>query len=112
VSKKKSRVLNKKALRIVVPKPVKKGNSWSDKEYAAIYHELRALRTLEARRGISRTRGLRDVALWTHISIALEHHQVHRSASACKNFWSRYGRVRSGYDERAIPTTQLATSLQ
>lgn len=90
----------------------KKGGTWTDIEHAKIERELRSLRAEEARRGIDRMKGLRDVALWSHISSVLETLGVYRSPSACKNYWSRYGRVRSGYDERAIPTDQLATSLQ
>jgi hypothetical protein len=107
------KILSPKTTPSTPEKAGKKGGSWSDEEHAAIEHALRELRANEASRGITGTKGIRDVALWSHISTELEGHSVTRSPSACKNYWSRYGRVRSGFDERAIPIPgQLATSLQ
>ena len=88
-------------------------SSWNDHEFQAILYEFQTLRAGEARRGIPRNRGLRDVRLWTAISDALVKHDVLQTASACKNFWSREGRSKSGFDERANPEpNNLATSVQ
>ena len=93
-------------------KTVKK-KEWNKEEYTAIETALRALRAEEASRGVSGLKGVRDIKLWTRISKELGQQGINRSYSACKNYWSRYGRVRSKFDERAIPIPgQLATSLQ
>ena len=89
-------------------------NTWSEMEQNAIEHEIRRLRAEEASMGLTGKKGLRDTKLWGEISRnLLANHQVNRSASACKNQWSRYGRARSGFDERAEKDpNNLATSVQ
>jgi hypothetical protein len=107
---------NKKATRAAPAAPRKKtqkSGTWDTFEHNCIEIELRSLRNEERLCGLVGTQGLRDINLWTYISNQLADLGITRSQSACKNYWSRYGRARSYFDERAIPIPhQLATSLQ
>lgn len=97
---------------ITPPKRIAR-KAWDDHEHSVIVSELRELRSTERADGRVGKLGLRDVKLWTYISNRLGASGIYRTPSACKDYFSRYGRLRSGFDERAIPVPhQLATSTQ
>lgn len=88
--------------------------SWDATEHSAIDKELRRLRDEEANNNLTGTLGLRDEKLWGHISRTLrERHNIHRSLAGCKYYWGRFGREKSGFDERVYKDPQkLSTSVQ
>jgi hypothetical protein len=88
--------------------------SWDEKEHDAIEAELRRLRSEEEKDGLTGKSGLRDEKLWGYISRVLqERHNVKRSLAGCKYYWGRFGREKSGFDERAIKDEKkLSTSVQ
>lgn len=88
--------------------------SWNDTEHAAIEDELRRLRREEQADGLTGKLGLRDERLWRYIANVLqERHSVDRSLAGCKYYWGRFGRARSGFDERAVQEGKsLSTSVQ
>jgi hypothetical protein len=90
----------------------KKNGSWSDKEYKALWRLLVARRELEAKDEDLTV--LKDERLMVHMSMQLAEEGIFRSKNACKNFWNRYGREWSKFEERVGGFTNrcLTTSAQ
>jgi hypothetical protein len=87
----------------------KRPNGWSDIEHNAIDTLVRNRRQTEQS---TSSRPLRDMSLWTLISDQLSRaYTIARSPLACKNYWCRYGRARSGFDERGGQTDGVQRSL-
>lgn len=86
---------------------------WPDEVYEALFEVIRNLQRAEMQNGnliISR-----DMKLFNAASQKLlSDYSISRSGSSCKNFWNRYGRVRSLWDEKQgkYDTNVKATSTQ
>jgi hypothetical protein len=95
--------------------PAKPRNGpWVDEEHHAITTLVQERRQQEQSFDM---KPLRDMNLWNLISEQLaQHYGIMRGGTACKNYWNRFGRVRSGFEERgALPRGQkrsLVTSAQ
>lgn len=87
---------------------------WTEHEHAVLEAELKALRNWEAGQSLTGKLGLRDEKLWAYISKALkERYDIDRSLSGAKYYWGRFGRAKSGFDERAVQdANNLSTSVQ
>lgn len=90
-----------------------KGNSWSDLEHQLVLDACKHIRAHE-----DKTKPvLRDTKFWNH-AVELIHQQplavaFTRTASACRLYWSRFGRALSGFDERHNPRVgNLTTCAQ
>jgi hypothetical protein len=88
--------------------------SWNKREHAVIEMELRRLRREEEERGYKGRGVMRDEKLWAYISEALlRRHNIHRTLAGCKYYWGRFGRKKSGFDERIkSDPNNLSTSVQ
>lgn len=88
-----------------------KNAAWNDTEYDGLHKLLMEQRAHEK---ATNQKLLRDVKLWSLMSDRLkEFHNIERSPASCRAFWSRDGRTRSKFDERANPNpNMLATCLQ
>lgn len=84
-------------LAVASPQASSKTGMWSLEEYECLLSLLKARRQLEARERLEILIGSR---FWTEISRSHQANGFDRSWEACKTFWSRQGRQRSGYDER------------
>ena len=85
---------------------------WSDFEADSLYREMVALKQERIDAGEME---LYDTKLFDALTIRLRRHDVSRTASACKNYWSRYGRDRYQVDERdpaRVRNQSLSTSQQ
>jgi hypothetical protein len=90
----------------------KKNSSWTDEEFQALWRLLAARRALEA--SDESMDVLKDERLMAHMSEQLADEGIYRSKNACKNFWNRYGREWSKFEERVgnIINRSLTTSAQ
>ena len=76
--------------------------------------ELRRLRREEEERGCNGRGVTRDEKLWAYMPEGLlRRHNIRRSLASCKYYWGRFGREKSGFDERIkkVPNN-LSTSVQ
>jgi hypothetical protein len=101
----------KEADRTFSPSKKPKHAAWNDTEYDGLHKLLMEQRAHEK---ATNQKLLRDVKLWSLMSDRLkEFHNIERSPASCRAFWSRDGRTRSKFDERANPNpNMLATCLQ
>lgn len=83
--------------------------SWAEDEHNALHMSLVNQRATEKAHDLT---PLRDVRLWSVMSDNMASLGHHRTFSACRLYWSRYGRASSGFDERVHPTGTLVTSAQ
>jgi hypothetical protein len=90
----------------------KKNGSWSEGEYKALWRLLLARRDLESSN--ENLDILKDERLMQHMSLQLAEEGIFRSKNACKNFWNRYGREWSKFEERVggVSNRSLTTSAQ
>jgi hypothetical protein len=77
--------------------PSKTLSLWSLEEYENLMRLLKGRRQLEADQGLEMLTGSK---LWIEITQLHKASGFDRSWEACKTFWSKQGRDRSGYDER------------
>jgi hypothetical protein len=87
---------------------------WTEAEHKAITQELKTLRAREEREGRTGKLGLRDEKLWAYISKVLkEKYNIDRSLAGAKYYWGRFGRAKSGFDERVVKDAKnMSTSVQ
>jgi hypothetical protein len=76
--------------------------------------ELRRLRREEEERGCNGRGVMRDEKLWAYMPEGLlRRHNIRRSLASCKYYWGRFGREKSGFDERIKKDpNNLSTSVQ
>ena len=82
---------------------VSKTSLWSPDEYENLFGLLKARRELEEKKGLEHLEGKK---LWTEIAESHKRSGYDRSFEACRTFWFKQGRERSGWDEREKPTNQ------
>ena len=89
-----------------------KSGSYTDAEYNSILRGCNARRDYEAANPSFVKLG--DISLWRWVLDWLRDDgtPLDRSALGVKNFWNRYGRIRSGFDERIHKSANLRTSEQ
>lgn len=96
--------------------PVKpqRAGAFSPAEHNALHGLIVNLRVDEQNRGLEEKDRLKDTKLYAKLSTQMNGLGYNRSAGSCKNYWNRYGRALSGYDERIgkIKNTSLVTSAQ
>lgn len=89
-------------------KPQLKGRrSWTDEEHTIVLQELQLIRAKETRYGVARKKWCTGIELWGKIARALHRRNLESSRTplAVSLYWNRYGRVRSGFDERRTAET-------
>ena len=98
-------------LGVASPQASSKTGLWSLEEYESLLSLLRARRQLEAREGLEILTGTR---LWIEITRSHQANGFDRSWEACKTFWNRQGRQRSGYNERVdvSPKSSIQSTIQ
>jgi hypothetical protein len=84
-----------------------KASLWSLEEYENLLRLLKARRELEETKELEQLEGKK---FWTEIAQSHKNSGYDRSFEACKTFWNKQGRERSGYDERVKPSTSLNTT--
>ena len=88
-----------------------KNPSWSPREHDVLYELLKEFRKYEKLNSVKSP--LRDTKLWAVMSEKLKSYDILRTPMSCKNYWSRYGRAITEFDERAEPKPDmLATCVQ
>lgn len=80
---------------------------WSPEEYESLLRLLKERRQLEADQGLEMLTGSK---LWIEITQSHKANGFDRSYEACKTFWNKQGRDRSGYDERIKPSPSISRS--
>ena len=85
-----------------------KASLWSLEEYENLLGLLKARRELEETKKLEQLEGKK---FWTEIAQSHKNNGYDRSFEACKTFWNKQGRERSGYDERVKPSTN-SSSIQ
>jgi hypothetical protein len=90
----------------------KKNSSWTEEEYKALWRLLVARRDLE--KANEKMNVLKDEKLMELMSLQLAEKGIFRSKNACKNYWNRFGRERSKFEERVggVTNRSLTTSAQ
>ncbi|KUJ20868.1 uncharacterized protein LY89DRAFT_729689 [Mollisia scopiformis] len=73
---------------------------WTDEEYQAIFEEMQRLQTAEL--AVSSKILTKDMKLYKELSARLMERPtpIYRTGLACKNFWIRFGKLRSKWDEK------------
>ena len=88
---------------------------WTEDEHNAVLHELQVLRAEETQRGVLRKNWCTGTGLWGKIANELKKYnfEFFRTPISVSLYWNRYGRVKSGFDERRVPEPgRLLASLQ
>jgi hypothetical protein len=85
------------------PRQSTSSRAWSDEEYADLYLCIYEFREDEKRRNVAKKDWAKDTRFWSAISTEMATEGHARSAVACKMNWSRVGRERYQYEERADP---------
>jgi hypothetical protein len=93
-------------LAVTSPQASSKTSIWSAEEFENLLRLLRARRELEESRGLELLSGLK---LWTEIAQSHRESGFDRTLEACKTFWNKQGRERSGYDERVKLSSTSST---
>ena len=88
----------------LVPVLPKGKRVWTDAEHFAVLQELQLFRADETRRGISRKNWCIGMVFWGRIASALKKYNfaLARTPVSVSLYWNRYGRIRSGFDERRV----------
>jgi hypothetical protein len=79
---------------------------WTDEEHENLLRILKARRELEEDNEVEKLSGLQ---LWTFVSQLHQQSGFDRTWEACKTYWQNAGRSRSGFDERAKPSSKIGT---
>lgn len=96
------------------PQQSQRAGAYSEEEHNALTACMQNLRQDEARRGIPDKMKLKDTKLYARMEREMRERGYDRSANSCKNYWNRYGRSQSGFEERVgiIKNASLVTSAQ